>query len=299
MNGVRYRRGVLTIHAAIAIVGCQCGTVMAAGQAGAGTGGYTLVNRTPPAQMRDMSTDRPDVTESPRTVDAGHVQIEISLVDYARAGAPGARTRTLSMLPANLKVGLLDDVDLQFIFTPRVARRVTSGGHEARTAGFGEDTELRLKVNLWGNDGPTRTFGGSALGVMPFVRFPTGPDGGADRRLEAGVILPFATQLAGGFDLGVMAELDVEYDDASEGYGLNLVHSASLGHRIPGTANLTGYLEYVGTAPARGAGTYQAVSSVGLTYAVRRNWTLDCGGTARISGETDDITGFVGTSFRF
>jgi hypothetical protein len=96
-----------------------------------------------------------------------------------------------------------------------------------------------------------------------------------------------------------MAEFDVDYDDASDGYGLNVVHSASLGHRIPGTANLAGYLEYVGIAPASAAGTYQAVSSMGLTYAVNRNWTLDCGATAGITGNADDLTGFVGMSFRF
>lgn len=32
---------------------------------------YTLFNPTPTAQMREMSTDHPDKTESPYTVDAG------------------------------------------------------------------------------------------------------------------------------------------------------------------------------------------------------------------------------------
>src|SRR5688572_5942243 len=38
---------------------------------------YHLFNPTPRAQMREMSTDRPDQTESPYTVDAGHVQVEM------------------------------------------------------------------------------------------------------------------------------------------------------------------------------------------------------------------------------
>ena len=45
---------------------------------------FTLFNPTPRALMRDMDTDRPDTTESPYTVDAGHVQIEFSLTEYAR-----------------------------------------------------------------------------------------------------------------------------------------------------------------------------------------------------------------------
>ena len=35
--------------------------------------GYTLLTATPANLMRDMSTDRPDQTESPYTVDAGAI----------------------------------------------------------------------------------------------------------------------------------------------------------------------------------------------------------------------------------
>ena len=44
---------------------------------------YTLFNPTPRDRLREMSTDRPDKTESPFTVDAGHFQIE-TLVDVER-----------------------------------------------------------------------------------------------------------------------------------------------------------------------------------------------------------------------
>ena len=43
---------------------------------------YNLFNPTPRELMREMSTDRPDTTESPYTVDAGHYQVEMSFVDY-------------------------------------------------------------------------------------------------------------------------------------------------------------------------------------------------------------------------
>ena len=43
---------------------------------------YTLTNRTPEAQLRELNTDRPDLTESPYTVDAGHFQIEMDLVTF-------------------------------------------------------------------------------------------------------------------------------------------------------------------------------------------------------------------------
>ena len=38
------------------------------------------------AQLRPLSTDRPDTTESPRTVDAGHFQFELELAAWERDG---------------------------------------------------------------------------------------------------------------------------------------------------------------------------------------------------------------------
>jgi hypothetical protein len=54
---------------------------------------YNLFSPTPRALMRDMSTDRPDKTESPYTVDAGHFQFEADLVSFGidRSNADGER----------------------------------------------------------------------------------------------------------------------------------------------------------------------------------------------------------------
>ena len=65
--------------------------ILVAGPAlGADKSSYTLFNPTPDRLLRDMTTDRPDVTESPFTVDAGHIQIESNLFGY---GAPGPTRR--------------------------------------------------------------------------------------------------------------------------------------------------------------------------------------------------------------
>ena len=39
--------------------------------------------------MREFNTDRPDVTESPFTVDAGHWQLELSFVEYTHNTGQG------------------------------------------------------------------------------------------------------------------------------------------------------------------------------------------------------------------
>jgi hypothetical protein len=43
---------------------------------------YNLFNPTPLAAMRELSPDRPDKTESPHTVDAGHFQLEMDFVNF-------------------------------------------------------------------------------------------------------------------------------------------------------------------------------------------------------------------------
>ena len=67
--------------------------------------------------MREMSTDRPDKTESPYTVDAGHFQVEMDVLAYSydrNNGLPGdTRVESLSIAPMNLKVGLCNRADFQ------------------------------------------------------------------------------------------------------------------------------------------------------------------------------------------
>jgi len=80
---------------------------------------YHLFNPAPRVHMREMNTDRPDKTESPYTVDAGHFQVEMDLVSYSHnhdtSRGQNTRSDALAVAPINLKVGLLNNVDLQLV----------------------------------------------------------------------------------------------------------------------------------------------------------------------------------------
>jgi hypothetical protein len=262
---------------------------------------FTLFDPTPRALMREMSTDRPDTTESPYSVDAGHVQFELSFVDYAHNDDDGVRTNALSVMPTNIKVGLLNNVDIQFVFTPYVHAETDddAAAGDQDSDGFSDDTQIRLKLNLWGNDGPHSRFGETGLALMPFVKFPTGTDDVSNHHVEGGLIIPFAASLPGEWSLGAMAEIDAVYNADTGDYGVEFVHTVTVSHDIPGVENLAFYLEYVGLAPYDTGSTYLAIASGGLTYALSGDWILDCGATAGISDAAEDVTVFVGTSFRF
>jgi hypothetical protein len=62
---------------------------------GADKSSYTLFSPTPRDQMRELSADRPDATESAYTVDAGHVQIEATLFGFGK-DTPSARRTSKS-----------------------------------------------------------------------------------------------------------------------------------------------------------------------------------------------------------
>ncbi|HEY9247818.1 MAG TPA: transporter, partial [Rariglobus sp.] len=137
-----------------------------AGTARADKSACTLFDPTPRDLMRELSTDRPDQTESPYTVDAGHWQIEFDFVNYTYDRDAGVRSETWNIAPVNVKLGLTNTADLQVIFDSYSTGRVRSAGATVPTRDWGDIT-LRLKQNLWGNDG-----GDTAFALMPFVKLP-------------------------------------------------------------------------------------------------------------------------------
>ncbi len=250
---------------------------------------YNLFNPTPRDLMRELSADRPDVTESAYTVDAGHVQLEMSFVDYVYDDEDGTRAHALTVAPFNLKLGLLNNMDIQLVVDPYLYGEIENGATET-IDGFG-DMQLRLKINLWGNDS-----GNTALAVMPFIQFPTGSDDISSDHVEGGIIFPFAANLPAGFTLGLMAEFDFVYDDEDDDYDTEFVQTAAVGHDIVG--DLAGYVEYIGIAPLDGDGDYQALIGSGLTYGLSENAQLDAGIVVGLTDEADDFNVFTGITLR-
>src|SRR5271154_5532391 len=78
--------------------------------------GCNLFNPVPENLMRELTPDRPDKTESPYTVDAGHYQLEMDFANYTYNDSGGTTTRAWNVAPFNIKAGLLNNVDLQFVF---------------------------------------------------------------------------------------------------------------------------------------------------------------------------------------
>ncbi|HEX2851783.1 MAG TPA: transporter [Opitutaceae bacterium] len=258
--------------------------------------GYSLVNPTPVAAMRELSTDRPDQTESAYTVDAGHFQLEMDFVNFTtdrdRTAGGDLRTRVLAIAPVNLKMGLLNHVDLQLMVDPRVEVRVEDrvAGTVMRASGFG-DVTTRLKINFWGNDG-----GKTAFAIMPFVKWPLSASDIRNGETEGGVIFPLAVELPGGWGMGLMTEFDF-VSDGGGGYDTEWVNSITFAHDL--TAKLGGYVEFFAVTSRAPGFKWQGQFDLGFTYALREDIQLDFGCNFGVTKSAPDFQPFVGISPRF
>lgn len=253
---------------------------------------YTLFNPTPRSLMREMSTDRPDKTESAYSVDAGHFQFEMDLVSYARDRGD-SHTDAWSIAPVNLKLGLLNNVDLQVVLEPWSSVRVTdpASGVEDEMSGFG-DVTTRLKVNLWGNDG-----GKTALAMMPFAVFPTARDDLGVSGLEGGIIFPLAIELPAGWGMGLMTEVDFLRNDTGGSYHAAFVNTITVSHGIAG--NLSGYVEFFSEVSTEDGSRWIGTADAGLTYQLTEDIQLDGGINIGVTESADDVNPFLGLSWRF
>ncbi len=256
--------------------------------------GYNFFNRTPESQLRELTTDRPDLTESPITVDAGWWQVESDLVTYThdhdKSAGSDIKASALGLATINFKVGLTNNIDLQTVLEPWTRVKVDDRINSVRgsVSGFGDITS-RLKINFWGNDGGT-----TAFALMPFVKWPTNTHGLGNDSVEGGLIVPLGVSLPAGWDMGVMTEIDIVRNDNDDGYTTEWVNSITFGHDI--TEKLGGYFEIATTLTH---GRDLASFDCGLTYGVTRDVQLDCGVNLGLTKATDDYTVFTGISVRF
>lgn len=235
-----------------------------------------------PTALRSFSTDRPDRTESPFSVEPGHVQIELDMVTYSRERTSLQRRDGLSVAVTNMKLGLNRSMDLQLVVEPFVRERTRIGsGLEGNGAqvrhSFGGVTP-RLKWNLWGNDG-----GRTAGALLPYLVIP------AERheRSVPGIVIPVSVELPAGAGLGVMA--GIEHSGGEVWIG-----SATVSHSLGGP--LDAFVELWGARdPSR---SWTRTFDVGVTFEASKAVRFDVGLYHDLDRSADADVVFTGISLR-
>jgi hypothetical protein len=253
---------------------------------------YTLFCPVPDDAQRTFNPDRPSVTTGPFTVDAGHLQVESSFLQYTkdqstRTGGDGGDR--VAVLPTEFRLGVASQVEVDLMVNPFLYQRVPSARH---AEGFG-DLQLQAKLNLLGDDG-----GAVAAGVVPYLTLPTASPASnfGTGHLQGGVLLPVQLNLPGDWTIGTELEFDFPRNDADTATGFDVQHTVVVGRPIVGPLN--GFAEYVGVTPVSLGHGYQAYADAGLTYTVSDNVQIDVAVDVGCSRDTAPYTILTGIAFR-
>ena len=245
---------------------------------------YNLFHPTPKNLMRDFNTDRPDVTESAYSVDAGHFQVETDLFKTAHFKLKNTKKVDNYFNAANIKIGITNTLDFQLVVSSLIYSKTSEANKVHKIAGFGGFT-FRLKQNLFGNDN-----GKTALAFLPYINFPSS----SDRKFTGGVVFPFAMTLPKGWDLGGQIETELNDNKSGKNYHFNFLASVTTSHSL--CKNLDFFVEGVITKDNE-IKMYEYFINGGPTYSISKNVQIDCGvyyGIKHISSKTY----FIGGSFR-
>jgi hypothetical protein len=276
------------------------GTAAKAPEAAPDKSGYWLFKPVPKDLMRDMDTDRPDKTNGPYTIDAGHLQLEMGLADYAyareRSGKSDVRTDTWGLGEADLRIGVFSNVELDVGTTAftMVSTHDVLAGTTDHAQGMG-DTPVGFKMNFWGNDAGDAPWT-TAFGMQALVKIPTAPGSIGNRHGEGSLGFPLAVALPADFHLTIepLAVWERNRDNtASKGAFENGV---VVDHTIF-FEKLDAYVEYW-THLARGE-KGQGTVDWGLVLQVAPNVTVDTGFAFGVNDASPRVEWTVGASIRF
>ncbi len=246
---------------------------------------FNLFHRTPKKMMRSFETDRPDATESAYTVDAGHFQLETDLFKTDRLSLDGIKTIQNSYNGFNLKLGITNSTDIQFIAN-MITHTKISKEKTRKNDQFFNDITIRIKRNIWGND-----MDKTAMAILPFVNFNNGSIG----EMTGGVILPFSIELPNDWGFGTQAEFDLEKNQINKGYHLNYLYSATIAHPLFRTLDF--FSEGLISKESE-MNSSEYFIDAGLVYSWKENIKLDSGIYYGLKNSSSK-TYFIGISFRY
>lgn len=234
-----------------------------------------------PAELRELSTDRPDTTESPYSVDKGRWQLEMEIAAWR---LDGGELESRSLAETNVKFGLSAASDLQLVL-PGYTDDL--GGEE----GIG-DIQIRLKYNLWGNDG-----GPHAMALMPYLKLPTASGGLGNGHVEGGLILPFAFQAPAGWSIGCMGQFDLVSDDDGGGVIGEGLFSVAAGHDL--TASTAIFFEFACLVSPEGGDERETYFNAGCTWMRGEMMQWDAGFRVGLDSGSEELVPFAGVSRKF
>jgi hypothetical protein len=257
---------------------------------------YTLFHPVPENSMRELNADRPDKTDCPFTVDAGHFQFEMDLVNMTYNQPDSKHNyvgfQSTEVAPVNLKIGLFSNLDFQLVFTSYRWDKTNdkNNGTTFIKTGFNGITP-RFKVNLIGNDG-----GFFALALIPFLSLPVGQNPFGNNSVEGGLGVPFAFDIPG-WDVGLQSTIHINRNDVGSGYHSEFDNSISIGHSVIGGLSLSG--EFFSNVSTDSNMSWVGTLDTWFTYQFNENFRVDGGVYIGLTPAADEWHPWMGFTWRY
>lgn len=246
----------------------------------------------PRNRLRELQPDRPGVTESPFTVDAGHFQLEMDALRLVNGGAGNDdRRRELHLAYSMLKLGLSRRTDVQLevpLYSVARQRPADAPDWQERHAGFG-DVTVRVKHNFLGDDQD----GSLAMSVIGYVRLPSGGAAG-DGAAEYGAVLPIDIELSDKANLEAQLETDLNYDREQGQRYVRFIPSTALEYDFTEKVGLVTEAVAMWNTEQR---RWLASTNIAPIFKLTPNLQLDLGTHIALNRLTDHEY-FVGLTFR-
>ena len=239
-----------------------------------------------------ICADRPSKANGVCTVPAGHVQLEVGLIDWTRGSSDGVRSDLVLWGGSFVKYGLGRNADIELGVTPLETLSVRSGGQRDRASGFG-DIVIRWKQRLTDENAPVQA------AAIAFAKLPTASHGFGNGKVEGGIAVPVSATLGRiGVTMTLGPELDLRADMDGRGYHPAMVQLINFGLAASSRLTLSGEL-WAGWDWNPHETSKQVSADASAAYLVSNDLQVDAGANFGLNRQTSDIELYVGVSKRF
>jgi hypothetical protein len=234
-----------------------------------------------------IDPDRPDISNSAKTVRPGRVQLESGVV-FERTRTAGQPTERRLAAEAVVRIGLLPRLEVRVEGEPFVRLR---GAEEATDVG---DFKLAAK---WRFFEPPDGSAWPMLALIPSVKLPTAPEPIGSGKVDYGLLLAASFELPAGLGLDVNAGVAAIGQTRGGGALAQALASASLSREIGG--NVIAFAEVFYSSREERDARDQVGIDAGVIWKLSPDVALDAAVGTSLYGRAPDVFVRAGGSIRF
>jgi hypothetical protein len=269
---------------------------------------YTLFNKMPYDKLGDLTTDRPDFTESTETVEPGWIQYEFTIAQYGEDfdGVDGS-SLTWSYGSSLFRVGLLPSWELRLGWDGYSNTRTndSTGAEPTDTVGGGGDINIGFKNKFTSQEGWIPN-----TGILYGLSLPTGAANVTSETVDPSVKLLWSYDLteklavSGNLNFNLVSA-DIVVMDATTATALapdrdrhlQFEPTLSFGYSITDWWGV--FVEYYLSHNMHDSIPDQQFFNSGFTFLIHKNLQLDMFTNIGLTKSAEDLAVGTGISWRF